>query len=206
MYTRRGCTSIHIDRWIGVVLPDGVDDCGCADPASNACATCRNSWTWRNGSSISTQRFSGTEPDRGERCARMEESGSWAGTSCSTQLRAVCKIGIHFSSWRYRSNLWCPYISMYMFMIMLKESRQLTNLAGCCFFFGAIMYILPDTFHFKVGIWICFLCKKFHLPLAQQIVDPTYMLEKYLLCHCGVLSECLCAQMWMSVSFYVTRA
>ena len=26
------------------------------------------------------------------------------------------------------------------------------ELSGLLFFFGAIMYILPDTFHFKVGI------------------------------------------------------
>ena len=103
MYASQGCNYVYTDRWIGLVLPAGVAACGCADPASSACATCRSRWTWLDGSSVGTPRFTGTEPGLGERCGRITESGSWSGApNCNRTLRAVCKKGIcfklHFNS------------------------------------------------------------------------------------------------------------
>ena len=95
MYARQDCKYDYTDRWIGLILPANVTDCGCADPTSSACAVCRSRWTWLDGSSISTQRFTGTEPGLGERCGRITESGSWAGApNCNRTFKAICKKGI----------------------------------------------------------------------------------------------------------------
>ena len=94
----QSCDYVHIDRWIGLVLPANVADCGCADPSSSECAACRSSWTWLDGSSISEHRFTGNEPGRGERCGRMEQSGSWAGApNCNRTFKAICKKGTYSS-------------------------------------------------------------------------------------------------------------
>ena len=84
-----------MDRWIGLVLDESVDDCGCNDGENDECRTCRSRWTWLDGSPISRTRFLDNEPSRGERCGRINRYGFWAGApGCDRKLKAVCKKGI----------------------------------------------------------------------------------------------------------------
>ena len=87
----RTCTWQERDRWIGLVTAQG---CSCDGATDAECDTCRDSWTWLDGSAVDVVLFNGTEPaDNTALCARITTAGAWAGLACDERLKSVCKTG-----------------------------------------------------------------------------------------------------------------
>ena len=78
------------DCWIGLRRTSG--DCTCDGTPTEDCESCRASWSWSDGTTMSWWNWLEEEPDGSGDCGRLTEHG-WAEEPCSQSHRFICVRG-----------------------------------------------------------------------------------------------------------------
>ena len=80
------------ELWVGLRRVSEV--CSCSGASASICDTCRSSWSWTSGTSMTWNNWIPREPGPSE-CGRLVENG-WAEYECSAKYRFICERGITF--------------------------------------------------------------------------------------------------------------